>query len=113
MSRCRLGLILWKNGKNASGWIMGLSNIPLKLASTLKSAVLAACLAIGGFSASIAVEDATVQMKESICLALLVVPAVLLIVGALVIIFCFRLPKSRLVEMQKEIDARKAAEENN
>lgn len=101
----------WKTGKNASGWIMGLTNIPLKVASTLKSVILTACLAVGGFSASIAVEDATVAMKEAICMALMVVPAILLIVGALVLLFGFRLPKSRLEEMQKEIEERKAAEE--
>lgn len=100
----------WKNGKNATGWIMGLQNIPLKIASTTKSALLAACLAIGGFSAKIAVEDATVAMKESICMALMVMPAILLIVGALVLLFGFRLPKSKLEQMQKEIEERKAAE---
>lgn len=103
----------WKSGKNASGWIMGLQNIPLKTASTLKSALLAGCLAIGGFSAAVAVEDASVAMKESICLALMVIPAVLLIVGALVLLFGFRLSKSRVEKMQQEIEERKRAEEAN
>ena len=101
----------WKSGKNASGWIMGLQNIPLKAASTVKSAVLAACLAIGGFSAAIAVEDASVEMKEAICLALMVIPAILLIVGAVVLLIGFRLPKSRVEQMEKEIEERKRAEE--
>lgn len=101
----------WKSGKNASGWIMGLQNIPLKAASTVKSAVLAACLAIGGFSAAIAVEDASVEMKEAICLALMVIPAILLIVGAVVLLVGFRLPKSKVEQMEKEIEERKKAEE--
>ena len=101
----------WKTGKNATGWIMGLQNIPLKVGSTLKSIILAACLAVGGFSAEIAVEDATVAMKESICLALMVVPAVLLLVGAAMLTFGFRLPKDKLEMMEKEIETRKAAEE--
>lgn len=101
----------WKTGKNASGWIMGLQNIPLKAASTMKSAVLAACLAVGGFSAKIAAEEAPVAMKESICLALMVIPAALLIVGAVVLLIGFRLPKNRLIEMQNEIEDRKAKEE--
>ncbi len=101
----------WKTGKNASGWIMGLQNIPLKAAATLKNIILPACLAVGGFSAKIAAEDATVAMKESICLALLVVPAILLLVGAAILLFGFRLPKSKVEEMQHEIDQRKAAEE--
>ena len=90
---------------------MGLQNIPLKAASTVKSAVLAACLAIGGFSAAIAVEDASVEMKEAICLALMVIPAILLIVGAVVLLIGFRLPKSRVEQMEKEIEERKRAEE--
>ncbi|MCI8674763.1 MAG: MFS transporter [Lachnospiraceae bacterium] len=102
----------WKSGKNASGWIMGLQNIPLKTASTLKSALLAACLAIGGFSATIAVEDASVAMKESICLALMVIPAILLIIGAVVLLIGFRLPKSRVEQMEREIEERKKAEES-
>ncbi len=102
----------WKTGKNATGWIMGLSNIPLKVGSTLKSAVLTACLAVGGFNAKIPVEQASVAMKESIVLAMLVVPAALLILGAVLLAVGFRLPKDRVIKMQKEIDERKAAEEN-
>ena len=101
----------WKNGKNASGWIMGLQNIPLKIASTTKSAILAGCLAAGGFSASIAVEDATIGMKQSICTALMVVPAVVLIIGDIVLLVGYRLSKEKLENMQKEIEERKAKEE--
>lgn len=100
----------WKYGKNASGWIMGLQNIPLKAASTLKSAILAACLSAGGFSATIAVEDATEGMKSAICTALMVVPAVLLVAGALVLIVGFRLTKDNLEQMQIEIEKRKEEE---
>ena len=102
----------WKTGKNASGWIMGLQNIPLKISSTLKSAVLAACLAVGGFSADIPVESTTTVMKESICLALLVVPAILLLVGAAVLAFGYHLTKEKLEEMQRDIESAKAEETN-
>ncbi|MGL4549023.1 MFS transporter, partial [Eubacterium aggregans] len=102
----------WKNGKNASGWIMGLQNIPLKVASTLKSALLTACLAIGGFSAKIAVDQASTAMKESICLALLIIPAVLLVIGVIVLFFGFRLTKKKLLNMQNEIDIKKKDEES-
>lgn len=101
----------WKNGKNATGWIMGLQNIPLKVGSTLKSVILTACLAVGGFSATIPENEATVAMKEAICLALMVVPAALLIVGAVLLLVGFRLPKSKLEQMEKEIEERKLAEE--
>lgn len=100
----------WKTGKNASGWIMGLTNIPLKAASTLKGIILPAALAAGGFSAKIAVEAAPESMKLAIANTLLVIPAALLIVGALVLLFLFRLSKDKLEQMQKEIEERKAAE---
>jgi len=101
----------WKTGKNASGWIMGLTNIPLKVGSMLKASILAACLAAAGFDANIPVEQASVAVKEGICTSFMVVPAALLIVGALLLIFGFRLPKEKVIQMQKEIDERKAQEE--
>ena len=97
----------WKNGKNASGWIMGLSIIPLNIASMLKGIILPAALAVGGFSAEIAAENASESMRAGITSALLVVPAVLLLLGALVLIFLFRLSKDRVTQMQKELDERK------
>lgn len=100
----------WKTGKNASGWIMGLTNIPIKVASTLKSVVLPAALALSGFSASVAVEETTDVMRNGIANTLLVLPAAMLVVGALVLIFLYRLPKKRVEQMQKEIDAKKALE---
>lgn len=101
----------WKTGKNASGWIMGLTNVPIKIASLLKSVVLPAALALSGFSESVAVEDATDAMRAGIANTLLVMPAAMLLVGAVVLIFLYRLPKSRVEAMQKEIDERKLAEE--
>ncbi len=100
----------WKTGKNASGWIMGLTNVPIKLASMLKSVVLPAALALSGFSASVAVEDTTDAMRAGIANTLLVLPAAMLLVGALVLIFLYRLPKERVEKMQQEIDERAAAE---
>lgn len=101
----------WKTGKNASGWIMGLTNIPIKIASTLKSVVLPAALALSGFSAAVAVEETTDTMRNGIANTLLTLPAAMLIVGAVVLIFLYRLPKSKVEQMQKEIDEKKALEE--
>jgi len=100
----------WKTGKNASGWIMGLQNIPLKVGSTVRSIIITACLAVGGFSAAIAPADATVEMKEAICLALMVVPGAILAICALILLFGYKLSKKKLEEMQSEIDLKKAAE---
>ena len=98
----------WKNDKNAAGWIMGLSIIPLNIASMLKGIILPAALAVGGFSASIAVEEASESMRQGIANALLIVPAGTLFAGALVLLFLYRLTKDRVTRMQQELDARKA-----
>lgn len=39
----------WKTGKNAAGWIMGLQNLPLKVAVFLRGTIVAACLAAVGW----------------------------------------------------------------
>ena len=101
----------WKNGKNASGWIMGLSIVPLNIASMVKGIVLPAALAIGGFSASVAAEAASETMRQGIANALLIVPAAMLFVGALVLMFFYSLTKDKVAQMQKEIDKRERAEE--
>ena len=96
----------WKTGKNASGWIMGLTNVPIKIASTLKSVVLPAALALSGFSAAVEVEKATDTMRAGIANTLLTLPAIMLIAGAVVLIFLYRLPKEKVEKMQEEIEAR-------
>ncbi|MBE6015622.1 MAG: MFS transporter [Lachnospiraceae bacterium] len=102
----------WKTGKNASGWIMGLQNIPLKIGGTLRSVIVTACLAVGGFSATIDPAATTMEMKSAICLALMVVPGIVLVACAFIILFGFRLSKARVEEMQKEIDEKKAKEDS-
>ena len=100
----------WKTGKNATGWIMGLSIVPLNIASLLKGSIVVSALALGGFSASIAASEASPAMREGIANALLIVPTVMLLIGALVLAFFYRLTKDRVEAMQVEIDRRKAAE---
>lgn len=101
----------WKTGKNSTGWIMGLINLPIKIASFLKGIILPAALAVGGFSAAVAAEAAPEAMRVAIADALLTIPGALLVFGALVMIFLYRLPKERVVQMQQEIEEKKAAEE--
>ena len=98
----------WKSGKNATGWIMGMSIVPLNAASMLKGIILPAALALGGFSASIAAGEASAAMRKGIANTLLVMPALVLIAGALVLIFCFKLNNETLEKMQAEIDQRNA-----
>ncbi len=100
----------WKTGKNASGWIMGLTIVPLNIASMLKGIILPIVLAAGGFSAAVAAEEASEAMRKGIANTLMVVPAVMLFLGAFVLVFSYRLTKDRVAQMQKEIDEKKLME---
>lgn len=99
----------WKTGKNATGWIMGLSIVPLNIASMIKGIAVSAALALAGFSASVAAEETTRAMQAGIASALLVFPAVILFLGAIVLIFFYPLSKDKVEAMQKEINERNAA----
>lgn len=98
----------WKTKKNATGFIMGLQNIPLKVAVLTKAVVIAACLAAANFSADIKAEAATAALKNGIGVSFMVVPAITLIIGAVLLILGFRLTKEKLAKYQREIDERKA-----
>ncbi len=98
----------WKTRKNATGFIMGLQNIPLKVAVLTKAIIISACLAAANFSADIDPAEATEGLKSGIGVAFMIVPAAALIVGALLLIIGFRITKEDVTRFQKEIDARKA-----
>ena len=99
----------WKTGRNATGVIMGLQTMTLKIGILARSVVVAACLAIANFDASIDPSLATDELKSGVSVGFMVIPAVGLIVGAILLFVGFRITKARVIEMQAEIDARKAA----
>ncbi len=98
----------WKTGKNAAGWISGLQNVPLKVAILTRGIIINACLAIGSFAADIDPAAASPELKRAVCLAFIVIPAVALLIAAVVMLFGFRLTKDKVVQYQNEIAARKA-----
>ena len=89
---------------------MGLQTTPIKIAALLKGVLLPLVLAAGGYDASIAAEDAPLAMRVGIANSMMLVPLVLLVIGIICMIFLYNLPKDKVVQMQKEIDERKAAE---
>lgn len=99
----------WKTGKNATGWISGLQNVPLKLGVLARGIVVPACLAIANFDADkVDLANVPVDLQKAICLAFMIVPAVALVVAGLLLLFGFRLTKEKVVQYQDEIAARKA-----
>ena len=98
----------WKTGKNATGFVSGLQNVPLKVSIMTRGIIINACLAAGAFSADIDPAAATDTLKKAICSAFIVVPAVALVIAGVLLLVGFRLTKDKVEQYQKEIAARKA-----
>lgn len=125
----------WKNKTNAAGWISGLQLFPLKIGFVARGIIIPLLLgAVGFVSASefapfvvggarheemlgyIAqgqgIDELTnryIEFMSGIGTGFMVVPAVLLIIGAVLLLVGYHLTPAKLAEYQKEIDARKAA----
>lgn len=98
----------WKTGKNATGWISGLQNVPLKVGVMTRGIVISACLAMASFNPSIDPATASVALQKGICMAFMVIPALALILAALLLFFGFKLTKEKTEQYQAEIAARNA-----
>ena len=100
----------WKTGKNATGWISGLQNVPLKLGVLARGVVINACLAIAHFDAdAVDLSNVSQELESAICMAFMIVPAIALVAAGLFLLLGFRLSKEKVIQYQNEIDARKAA----
>ena len=96
----------WKTGKNATGWISGLQNVPLKVGVMTRGIIISACLAFAAFDPSIDAAMASVELKKGICMAFMIIPALALIVAAVLLLFGFRLTKEKVEQYSAEIAAR-------
>lgn len=98
----------YKTGTNATGLIMGLSNIPIKVGVVSRGILINACLALAGFSAAV-VEGAAVSSKlaSGISMGFTLIPAVAVLIGALIMIFGYRLTGQKVDEYSAEIEKRK------
>jgi len=91
----------WKTGKNAAGWIMGLQNLPLKVGVFLRGTIVAACLAAVGWHSGIVLEGAA---RRGMTVALGLIPAILCALGAVLLIFGYKLTREKIAQCQAEID---------
>lgn len=110
----------WKNKTDATGFITGLQNLPLKGAVMLKAILLNVALAAANYDtykpqiieaqkagtlAQVA-ETLPAALKQGACGAFCLFPAIFCVVGLLCVIFGYKLDNKKLEEMQAEIDAR-------
>ncbi len=97
----------YRTGYDASGTIMGLINVPVKVSIICKGLLISACLAAAGFSAEISAADATVELQRGICVGFMLVPAVVSVIGLLLLIFVYRLTDEKIREYSAAIAGRK------
>ena len=97
----------WKTGKDATGWIMGLQNVPLKIGNVSRGLVISACLGAVAFDASVDAALAPAAWLQGISIGFTLVPAAALFLGALLLIFGFDITKEKVMSYQSEIDRRK------
>lgn len=98
----------WKTGKNATGWISGLQNVPLKVGVMLRGISISACLAIAHFTPGMDASQATVELQKGICLGFMVIPACALLLSAVILFFGFKITREKVEQYRAEIDARRA-----
>lgn len=98
----------YKTGVNVTGAVMGFLNVPIKVAVITRGVFISAIFAITGFSASIAVEEASAAVKNGIVMGFIVIPAILLVISFLVITIGYRLKDSEIEKYSAEIAKRNA-----
>ena len=98
----------WKTGKNATGWISGLQNVPLKVGVMLRGISISACLAIAHFTPGMDASQATVELQKGICLGFMIIPACALLQSAVILLFGFKITREKVEQYRAEIDARRA-----
>lgn len=98
----------WKTGKNATGWISGLQNVPLKVGVMLRGISISACLAIAHFTPGMDASQATMELQKGICLGFMIIPAFALLLSAVILLFGFKITREKVEQYRAEIDARRA-----
>ncbi len=93
----------WKNRKNATGFIMGLMNIPGKLSIVLKGIILTITLLAVEYMPEV---EPTLGLKRGIANAYLI-PAIIPLIGIISLKFLFILDDKSIEKMENEIDKRK------
>lgn len=97
----------WKTGKKANALIMGISNVPVKIAILIVGIMIPAILGAAGFVAG---GPITETVSSGIANGITIVPMVCYAMAFLTITFCFKLSRKRLNELQEEIDAKNIGE---
>lgn len=94
---------MWKSNTNARGFIMSMTNIPIKFGSMLKSVILPVGLSIIGYQAGV---EATAEVAQGIAVIMCLVAGGSVVISGLINLFFYNLTEKRVDEMTKEINER-------
>lgn len=98
----------YKTHRNATGLIMGLMNIPIKVGVVSRGLLIGACLAFAGFDAATADPgNTTAQLERGISMGFTLIPAIAVALGAIIMIFGYKLTRERVENYSAEIEKRK------
>ena len=99
---------MWKDGKNARGFIMSMLNIPIKFGSMIKSIILPVGLSAIGYVAGQAVSDSVARGISGImCLA----SGICVLLSCLIIFVGYNLTEKKVEELTAIVEARQAEKE--
>lgn len=87
--------------KDATGFIMGLSNLPVKFASIIKSTIIPLTLIIAGYTAN---AEPTPEMQNAIINAYTTLPCIFPVLGFFLLKFAYKLKKEDIERMKAELE---------
>ncbi len=99
-------MITARTGQNPTGWVNGLQNVPLKVGVFLRGVIVAACLNAANWKTGVVLEGTA---RQGMTIAYGLVPAILCIIGFLLIVIAYKTTKEDVAKAQAEIDARIAS----
>lgn len=94
---------MWKSSINARGFIMSMTNIPIKFGSMIKSVILPVGLGLIGYQAGV---DATPEVAQGIAVIMCLIAGGSVVISGLINLLFYRLTDKRVEEMTAEINAR-------
>ncbi len=87
--------------KDATGFIMGLSNLPVKFASIIKSTIIPLTLIMAGYTAN---AEPTPEMQNAIINAYTTLPCVFPVLGFILLKFAYKFKKEDIDRMKAELE---------
>lgn len=94
---------MWKSNINARGFIMSMTNIPIKFGSMIKSMILPIGLSMIGYQAGV---DATPEVAQGISVIMCLIAGGSVVAAGLINLFFYRLNEKKVDQMTKEINER-------